>query len=56
MVLNETNVDALQGIIRCQLLEGQLEEAEQQIGFLNDIQSSLEDKSVRCWFCAIHPP
>ena len=38
---------ALQGIIRCQLLEGQLEEAEQQLGFLVDIEASLENKSVR---------
>ena len=46
MAINETSVAAVQGIIRCQLLEGQLEEAEQQIGFLVEIESSLENKAV----------
>uniref|UniRef100_A0A8D0L119 Tetratricopeptide repeat domain 21B n=1 Tax=Sphenodon punctatus TaxID=8508 RepID=A0A8D0L119_SPHPU len=41
MMLDETSVSALTGIIRCQLLEGQLEEADQQLEFLNEIQQSI---------------
>ncbi|EDO49516.1 predicted protein, partial [Nematostella vectensis] len=41
MKLDETSVPALTGIIRCQLIEGQLEDAEQQLEFLNEIQQSI---------------
>lgn len=41
MKLDETSVLALTGIIRCQLLEDQVDEAAQQIEFLNEIQQSL---------------
>nr|KAG5695130.1 hypothetical protein BaRGS_017229 [Batillaria attramentaria] len=41
MKLDETSVAALTGIIRCQLLEDQVDEAAQQIEFLNEIQQSL---------------
>uniref|UniRef100_A0A8C3RQ45 Tetratricopeptide repeat domain 21B n=1 Tax=Chelydra serpentina TaxID=8475 RepID=A0A8C3RQ45_CHESE len=41
MVLDETSVSALTGIIRCQIIEGQLEDADQQLEFLNEIQQSI---------------
>ncbi|KAK7092869.1 tetratricopeptide repeat protein 21B-like [Littorina saxatilis] len=41
MKLDETSVQALTGIIRCQLLEDQVDEAAQQLEFLNEIQQSL---------------
>nr|XP_006124853.1 tetratricopeptide repeat protein 21B isoform X4 [Pelodiscus sinensis] len=41
MVLDETSVSALTGIIRCQITEGQLEDADQQLEFLNEIQQSI---------------
>lgn len=41
MKMDETSVAALTGIIRCQLLEDQLDEAAQQLEFLNEIQQSI---------------
>ncbi|XP_069472384.1 tetratricopeptide repeat protein 21B [Ambystoma mexicanum] len=41
MTLDETSVSALTGIIRCQLIEGQLQEADQQLEFLTEIQQSI---------------
>uniref|UniRef100_A0A3P8VGK7 Tetratricopeptide repeat domain 21B n=1 Tax=Cynoglossus semilaevis TaxID=244447 RepID=A0A3P8VGK7_CYNSE len=41
MTLDETSVAALTGIIRCQLIEGQLDDAEQQLEFLTEIQQSI---------------
>ncbi|XP_018767037.3 tetratricopeptide repeat protein 21B isoform X2 [Serinus canaria] len=41
MTLDETSVSALTGIIRCQLIQGQLEDAEHQLEFLNEIQQSI---------------
>eukprot|EP00064_Thunnus_orientalis_P012892 superscaffoldBa00002031_g12928 len=41
MTLDETSVSALTGIIRCQLIEGHLEDAEQQLEFLTEIQQSI---------------
>ncbi|XP_042192463.1 tetratricopeptide repeat protein 21B [Callorhinchus milii] len=41
MSLDETSVPALTGIIKCQLIEGQLEDAEQQLEFLKEIQQSI---------------
>lgn len=38
------------GIIKCQLIEGQLEDAEQQLEFLNEIQQSIGKSSVSCLF------
>ena len=34
------------GIIRCQLVQGQLEDAEQQLEFLNEIQQSIGKSGV----------
>lgn len=34
------------GIIRCQLIQGQLEDAEQQLEFLNEIQQSIGKSGV----------
>ena len=34
------------GIIRCQLLENQLEDAAQQLDFLNEIQQSIGKSAV----------
>ncbi|KAM9549015.1 tetratricopeptide repeat protein 21B isoform 2-T2 [Guaruba guarouba] len=41
MRLDETSVPALTGIIRCQLIQGQLEDAEQQLEFLKEIQQTI---------------
>ncbi|XP_046549679.1 tetratricopeptide repeat protein 21B-like [Haliotis rubra] len=41
MKLDETSVAALTGIIRCQLIENQVEEASQQLEFLNEIQQTI---------------
>uniref|UniRef100_A0A8C5R7T2 Tetratricopeptide repeat domain 21B n=1 Tax=Leptobrachium leishanense TaxID=445787 RepID=A0A8C5R7T2_9ANUR len=41
MTLDESSVPALTGIIRCQLLEGQLQDADQQLEFLMEIQQSI---------------
>uniref|UniRef100_A0AAR2L5L3 Tetratricopeptide repeat protein 21B n=1 Tax=Pygocentrus nattereri TaxID=42514 RepID=A0AAR2L5L3_PYGNA len=41
MSLDESSVSALIGIIRCQLSEGHLEDAEQQLEFLTEIQQSI---------------
>ncbi|KFZ59503.1 Tetratricopeptide repeat protein 21B, partial [Antrostomus carolinensis] len=41
LTLDETSVSALTGIIRCQLIQGQLEDAEQQLEFLKEIQQSI---------------
>ena len=36
----------IQGIIKCQLIDGQLEDAEQQLEFLNEIQQSIGKSAV----------
>uniref|UniRef100_A0A671Q2G6 Tetratricopeptide repeat protein 21B-like n=1 Tax=Sinocyclocheilus anshuiensis TaxID=1608454 RepID=A0A671Q2G6_9TELE len=41
MTLDESSVSALIGIIRCQLMEGHIEDAEQQLEFLTEIQQSI---------------
>ncbi|XP_035377935.1 tetratricopeptide repeat protein 21B [Electrophorus electricus] len=41
MTLDESSVSALIGIIRCQLSEGHLQGAEQQLEFLTEIQQSI---------------
>uniref|UniRef100_A0A8B9LC89 Tetratricopeptide repeat domain 21B n=1 Tax=Astyanax mexicanus TaxID=7994 RepID=A0A8B9LC89_ASTMX len=41
MSLDESSVSALTGIIRCQLSEGHLEDAEHQLEFLTEIQQSI---------------
>lgn len=46
MKQDETSVAALTGIIRCQLIENQLEDAAQQLDFLNEIQQSIGKTAV----------
>ncbi|XP_033624164.1 tetratricopeptide repeat protein 21B-like isoform X1 [Asterias rubens] len=41
MKQDETSVTALTGIIKCQLLEDHLDDAEQQLEFLSEIQESI---------------
>jgi tetratricopeptide repeat protein 21B len=41
MKLDETSVVSLNGVIHCQLLSDQVDEAAQQIEFLNEIQASI---------------
>ena len=43
--LDDANVDAVTGMIRCQLEGGQLVDAEQQIEFMREIQSSIGESS-----------
>ncbi len=40
MKLDETSEVALNGMIKCQILEGDLESAEKQLDFLNEIQNT----------------
>ncbi|CAH3123731.1 unnamed protein product [Pocillopora meandrina] len=53
MKLDETSVPALTGIIRCQLIDGQLEDAEQQLEFLNEIQQSIGKSSELSYLSAV---
>ena len=39
--LDESNMEAHYGIIKCQILESKLDDAEQQLEFLNEIQMSV---------------
>ncbi|XP_041662255.1 tetratricopeptide repeat protein 21B [Cheilinus undulatus] len=41
MTLDETSVSAMTGIIRCQLMEGHLEDAEERLECLTEIQQSI---------------
>ena len=45
--------DPLVGIIRCQLFDGLVEEAEQQLDFLMEIQSSIGSKSELLYLSAL---
>ncbi|PVD35924.1 hypothetical protein C0Q70_02893 [Pomacea canaliculata] len=53
MKLDETSVLALTGIIRCQLLDDQLDEAAQQLEFLNEIQQSLGRPAELAYLTAV---
>lgn len=53
MKLDETSVQALTGIIRCQLLEEQIDEAAQQLEFLNEIQQSLGRSAELAYLSAV---
>lgn len=48
VTFNSRIVSFVSGIIRCQLIDGQLEDAEQQLEFLNEIQQSIGKSSVSC--------
>lgn len=41
-----TRISHVLGIIKCQLIEGHVEDAEQQLEFLNEIQQSIGKSSV----------
>ncbi|XP_039093106.1 tetratricopeptide repeat protein 21A isoform X1 [Hyaena hyaena] len=53
MKLDENSVAALTGIIWCQILEGHLEEAEQQLEFLKEVQQSLGKSEVLVFLQAL---
>ncbi|CAH3021819.1 unnamed protein product [Porites evermanni] len=53
MKLDETSVPALTGIIKCQLLEGMVEDAEQQLEFLNEIQQSIGKSSELSYLSSV---
>ncbi|XP_003478712.1 tetratricopeptide repeat protein 21B [Cavia porcellus] len=42
MTLDNTSISALTGFIRSQLMDGQLQEADQQLEFLSEVQQSIE--------------
>uniref|UniRef100_A0ABI7YCL5 Tetratricopeptide repeat domain 21B n=1 Tax=Felis catus TaxID=9685 RepID=A0ABI7YCL5_FELCA len=53
MKLDETSVPALIGVIRCQLIEGQLQDADQQLEFLSEIQQSIGKSAELIYLHAI---
>ncbi|KAM6170606.1 tetratricopeptide repeat protein 21A [Rhynchocyon petersi] len=53
MKLDENSVAALTGIIWCQLLQGHLEEAENQLEFLKEVQQSLGKSEVLLYLEAL---
>lgn len=53
MKLDETSVPALTGIIKCQLIEGHVEDAEQQLEFLNEIQQSIGKSSELSYLSSV---
>jgi len=53
MKLDETSVAALTGIIKCQLIEGHVEDAEQQLEFLNEIQQSIGKSSELSYLSSV---
>ncbi|XP_034619745.1 tetratricopeptide repeat protein 21A, partial [Trachemys scripta elegans] len=53
MELDESSVDALTGIIWCQVLEGKLDEAEHQLEFLKEVQQSIGKSAVLVYLQAV---
>uniref|UniRef100_A0A8C8SR38 Tetratricopeptide repeat domain 21A n=1 Tax=Pelusios castaneus TaxID=367368 RepID=A0A8C8SR38_9SAUR len=53
MELDESSVDALTGIIWCQVLEGKLDEAEHQLEFLKEVQQSVGKSAVQVYLQAV---
>ncbi|CAD5116982.1 DgyrCDS5817 [Dimorphilus gyrociliatus] len=53
MKYDENSVAALTGVIRCQLQEDQLNDASQQLEFLNEIQQNIGKSPELCFLTAI---
>lgn len=53
MKLDETSVASLNGIINCQLLSDQVDDAAQQIEFLNEIQASIGQTAELAFLSAL---
>ncbi|XP_012616626.2 tetratricopeptide repeat protein 21B isoform X1 [Microcebus murinus] len=53
MILDESNISSLFGIIQCQLIEGQIEEADQQLEFFSAVQQSLGKSAELTYLHAI---
>ncbi|XP_075068271.1 tetratricopeptide repeat protein 21A [Mixophyes fleayi] len=53
MKLDGNNIDALIGIIWCQILQDKYEEAEQQLDFLREVQQSLGRSKEVCYVEAV---
>ncbi|KAF3824413.1 hypothetical protein GH733_008698 [Mirounga leonina] len=53
MTLDETSIPALTGFIRCRLIEGQLQDADQQLEFLREIQQSIGKSAELTYLHAI---
>eukprot|EP01065_Artemidia_motanka_P029688 TRINITY_DN35779_c0_g1_i1.p1 TRINITY_DN35779_c0_g1~~TRINITY_DN35779_c0_g1_i1.p1 ORF type:complete len:1373 (+),score=488.22 TRINITY_DN35779_c0_g1_i1:98-4120(+) len=51
--LDEGNIQALNGIIRADLMLGKLDDAEQQLNFLNEIQVSMGRTAELCYLFAL---
>ncbi|XP_022305940.1 tetratricopeptide repeat protein 21B-like isoform X6 [Crassostrea virginica] len=52
MKINDTSVQSLTGIIRCQLIENQLDDAAQQLDFLQEVQQSIGRTSELAYLSA----
>ncbi|NP_001085105.1 tetratricopeptide repeat protein 21B [Xenopus laevis] len=53
MKLDGNHLEGLTGVIQCQILQGQLEEAEQQLDFLHEIQESIGGTKELCYIQAL---
>ncbi|XP_005393347.1 PREDICTED: tetratricopeptide repeat protein 21B [Chinchilla lanigera] len=53
MTLDNTSISALTGFIRCQLMDGQLQEADQQLEFLSEVQQSMEKSAELIYLNAV---
>ena len=52
--LEENNIDAMLGKLRCQIAEDQLDESSQQIEFLTEVQQTLNMNAVFYLKCFDH--
>ncbi|XP_004703829.1 tetratricopeptide repeat protein 21B isoform X1 [Echinops telfairi] len=53
MTLDETSISALMGLIRCQLIEGQLQDADHQLEFFSEIQQSIGKSTELAYLHAV---
>lgn len=51
--MEESNESSLHGLIKCQIVEGQYEEAEKTLEFLTEIQNTVGKDSELCYLSAL---